>query len=184
MEFMHSRPDIIRSENQRCLIARWNAVRGAATLPAWPALQADALPVPDDNLSFLDVAAANGSARFQIRFHGARIGELYGSVSCVGKFLDEVVPPASREATLATYRHVVAHRAPVYTISDMRDGAGRIVHYERLLLPFAGDSVAHGVAHILASLETVSPEGAFDNHGLMTATGRPPAFALCTTIVE
>jgi len=79
---------------------------------------------------------------------------------------------------------VIEHRVPVYTISDMRDGTGRIVHYERLLLPFAGAGAAHSVAHVLASLETVSPEGAFDNHGLMTATGRSPAFALCTTIVE
>jgi len=99
MEFMHSRPDIIRSENQRCLIARWNAVRGTATLPPWQALQADALPVPDDNLSFLDVVASNGSARFLITFHGAGIGELYGSVSCVGKFLDEILPPSSRDGS-------------------------------------------------------------------------------------
>src|SRR5262245_49478004 len=100
MEFMHSRPDIVRSESQRCLLASWNAARGMAVLPAWHGLQMDALPVPDDNLSILDVAAANGNVRFQIRFHGARIGELYGSVSCVGKFLDEILPPSSRDATL------------------------------------------------------------------------------------
>src|SRR5262249_20126351 len=78
--------------------------------------------------------------------------------------------------------HAVAHRLPVYTISDTRDATGRIVHYERLLLPLTGDGA--DVAHVLASLETVSPEGAFDNHGLITATGRSPAFALCTSIVE
>jgi len=38
------------------------------------------------------------------------------------------------------------------------------------------------VDRILASLETVSPEGAFENRGLMNAPPRPPAFALCTTI--
>ena len=182
MDFLHSRPDIVRSERQRSLLGRWNVARGAAALPAWQELHPDTLAVPRDNLSFLDVVVVNGGPRFQIRFHGLRIAELYASVSCVGRFLDEVVPPASREVTLATYRHAVAHRLPVYTISDTRDATGRIVHYERLLLPLTGDGA--GVAHILASLETVSPEGAFDNHGLMTATGRSPAFALCTAIVE
>ena len=182
MEFLHSRPDIVRSESQRSLLGCWHAARGVAALPAWQGLHPDALADPRDNLSFLDVVAVNGSPRFQIRFHGVRIAELYGSVSCVGRFLDEVLPPAAREATLETYRHAVAHRLPVYTISDTRDATGRIVHYERLLLPLAGAGA--GVAHILASLETVSPEGAFDNYGLMTATGRSPAFALCTAIVE
>jgi len=181
MEFIHSRPDIVRSENQRSLLARWHVARGAATLPAWQELQPNALAMPDDDLSFLDVVPANG-ARFQIRFHGARIAQLYGRVSCVGRFLDEVVPPSSRAATLATYQHAVAHRLPIYTVSDMRDTTGRIVHYERLLLPLTGDGAA--VTHILASLEAVSPEGVFENHGLMTATGRSPAFALCTAIVE
>src|SRR5215831_17343951 len=121
MEFLHSRPDIVRSESQRSLLGRWNVARGAAALPAWQELHPDTLAVPRDNLSFLDVVAVNGGTRFQIRFHGVRIAELYSSVSCVGRFLDEVVPPASREVTLATYRHAVAHRLPVYTISDTRD---------------------------------------------------------------
>ena len=41
----------------------------------------------------------------------------------------------------------------------MRDPAGRIVHHERLLLPFS-----HGgaeVDRILASIEAASPEGPF-----------------------
>src|SRR5262249_61023408 len=63
--------------------------------------------------------------------------------------------PASSDATLSTYRHVVATRLPVYTVSDMRDRTGRIVHYERLLLPFATEGSE--VDRILASLETVSP---------------------------
>ena len=40
-------------------------------------------------------------------------------------------------AALATYRQVVSTKVPVYTVSDMRDPAGRIVHHERLLLPFS-----------------------------------------------
>src|SRR5262249_10958 len=150
--------------------------------PAWQGLHPDALADPRDNLSFLDVVAVNGSPRFQIRFHGVRIAELYGSVSCVGRFLDEVLPPPPLEATLQTYPHPLPPPLPCYTTAAKRDATGRTVHYERPLLPLAGAGT--GVAHILASLETVSPEGAFDNYGLMTATGRSPAFALCTAIVE
>jgi hypothetical protein len=69
---------------------------------------------------------------------------------------------------------------PVYTIADMRDQTGRIVHYERLLLPFGHDGIA--VDRILASLEVVSPEGAFENRDLMKAPPSPPAFGLCTLI--
>lgn len=83
-------------------------------------------------------------------------------------------------ATLATYNHAVATGLPVYTVSDVRDPTGRIVHYERLLLPFSQDGFE--VHRILASLETVSPEGAFETRSLMTSAPKPPTFALCTTI--
>ena len=91
-----------------------------------------------------------------------------------------MIPEAFRENALSTYRHLLSSKVPIYTVSDMRDIAGRIVHYERLLLPF-GDGGPE-VAHIVASLETASPEGAFENRNLMIAPGRPPTFALCTTI--
>jgi hypothetical protein len=151
-----------------------------APLPTWQGLQPQSLAIPPDDLSLTEVVAANGSERFRICFHGTRVATLYGRTTCVGKCLDEILPAAALPAALATYRHVVATRMPVYTVSDMRDRAGRIVHYERLLLPFCGNGAS--VERILASLETVSPEGAFDKDGLMTALPKPPAFALCTTI--
>jgi hypothetical protein len=178
MEFMASRPDIVRSGNQRWLLAHWSALRGVSPLPVWSGVDLEALDVPIETLAGLDVKGTSESPRFQIRFHGARVAELHSRPDCVGKFLDEILPPSTPQATLATYHHVVAQALPVYTVSDVRDRAGRIVHYERLLLPFRGD--APGVACILASLETVSPEGPFENVGLMSA--RPHAFALCTTI--
>jgi hypothetical protein len=50
----------------------------------------------------------------------------------------------------------------------------------RLLLPFGQNRGE--VGRLLARLEIVSPEGAFENRALMQAPHRPPAFALCTTI--
>jgi hypothetical protein len=108
------------------------------------------------------------------------VGEAYGSADCRGKFLDEILPATYLNAALSTYHQVIDARLPVYTVADMRDPAGRIVHYERLLLPFSQQGLE--VNGILASLETVSPEGDFEHRGLMKAPSRPPAFALCTTI--
>ena len=154
-------------------------MRGATALPIWQGLQQDLARVSAD-LSLNEVVVADATIRFKIQFHGTRIGELYGRVSCAGKFLDEILPAAYSEPALATYRQAVATRLPVYTIADMRDAAGRIVHYERLLLPFGRDGV--NVERILASLEIVSPEGTFDHRGLMKAPEKAPAFAFLTTI--
>ena len=179
MEFTTSRADIVRSASQRWLLAHWNGLRGATALPIWKGLQQDLVQASAD-LSLTEVVAADAIHRFKIQFHGTRVGELYGSASCAGKFLDEVLPSGYSAPAHATYRQAVTTRLPIYTIADMRDRAGRIVHHERLLLPFGEDGV--NVDRILASLEIVSPEGAFDHRELMKAPGKPPAFAFLTTI--
>jgi len=181
MEFMRSPPDVIRSSTQHWLIGHWQSLRGPAPLPAWQDLRPDTLAIPSDDLSLTKVLPGTDGERFQVIFHGSRVAELYGRrADCIGKCLDEILPASALPGALATYRHVVASQSPVYTVSDMRDSAGRIVHYERLLLPFG--SPGSGVERILASLETVSPEGTFITEGLMNSLPRPPAFALCTTI--
>jgi hypothetical protein len=121
MEFISSRPDVVRSINQRWLLNYWNRLRAGAPLPKWQALEAEDLAASLESLSFQDVVGTDGSARFQIRFHGKRIAELYGRTNCVGKFLDEILPPSYGNAALATYRQAVSSRLPVYTIADMRD---------------------------------------------------------------
>jgi hypothetical protein len=180
MEFICARPDIVRSSHQVWLLDHWNSLRGDAPLPNWQDLCLEGVAVPLDDLSYTRVVGLDGASRYQIQFHGARIAEAYGRINCVGKFLDELLPAAYRDSALSTYHQVVNGKLPVYTVSDLRDCSGRIVHYERLLLPFSVDGL--NVERILASLETVSPEGAFENRELMTSPARPPAFALCATI--
>jgi hypothetical protein len=179
MEFVNSRPDIVRSINQRWLLNYWYRLRGAAALPMWKDIEAEEIAAMLESLSFQEVEHTDGAVRFLVRFHGKRIAETYGSV-CHGKYLDEILPESFRPAALATYDKVVATRLPVYTIADMRDRAGRIVHVERLLLPFCNDG--NIITRILASLEAVSPEGAFERRDLMKTPPRSTAFALCTTI--
>ena len=113
--------------------------------------------MPLDSLAWTDVVSAHRDMRFRIGFHGAKIVEAFGPVECVGKYLDEVLPTPYLGPAVATYWRVVNSKVPIYTVSDMRDPAGRIVHHERLLLPF---SLSGGEAErVLASIEAVSPEG-------------------------
>jgi hypothetical protein len=179
MNFTSSRPDVVRSSSQRSLLSYWDRLRGANAVPIWEGFNAEELAAVAESLSFQDVVGTDGRARFLIRFHGKRIAEAYGSF-CQGRFLDEILPPRFRDAALATYQRVLTTKLPVYTIADTNDRDGRIVHYERLLLPFSHDGVA--IDRILASLETVSPEGEFDNRDVLKSPLKAPAFALCTTI--
>jgi hypothetical protein len=181
VEFVLAPPDIVRSINQLWLLKSWMRLRGASQLPPWDGLSADELAGISDNLAFADVLNQDDTVRFLIRFAGIRIAEYVG-VSCNGKgrYLDEALPAGYRDAALSTYREAVAAREPVYTIADMRDRAGRIVHFERLLLPFGRDGMA--VDRILASVEAVSPEGVFESSDLMVAPSAPPAFAFCSII--
>jgi hypothetical protein len=180
MEFMQSGPDIVRSNSQRRLLDYWASLRGDGPLPIWRGLDGEELGAPLDSLAWTEVVGAHRDARFRIGFHGAKIVEAFGPSECIGKFLDELLPPPYLGSALSTYRQAMNGKMPVYTVSDMRDPAGRIVHHERLLLPF---SLGGGeTERILASIEAASPEGPFELRDLMKSPIRPPVIALCATI--
>jgi len=64
------------------------------------------------------------------------------------------------------YYECIDRRLPLYTISMIDDMYGRMVAYERLLLPFS-DSSRGDVTHIIASLKTISEDGSFEIRNLM-----------------
>lgn len=177
---MQSGPDIVRSSRQRWLLDHWIARRGHLPLPIWHGLNADEITIPFDSLAWATVAREGGNTRFRIGFHGTRLAEAIWPVACVGKHLDEILPAPYLRSALETWLRVADGREPVYTVADMRDPAGRIVHHERLLLPF---TLGGGeTERILASIETDSPEGPFVLRELMKSPVRPPVIALCATI--
>ncbi|HWF94221.1 MAG TPA: PAS domain-containing protein [Xanthobacteraceae bacterium] len=181
MEFALSPPDVVRSINQSWLLKRWMRLRASSQLPPWDGLAADELAGISDNLAYADVLNRDDTVRFLIRFAGIRIAEYVGArCDGQGRFLDEALPPAYRDAALSTFHEALAAREPVYTVADMRDRGGRIVHFERLLLPFGRDGTS--VDRILVSIEAVSPEGVFDGLNLIMAPAAPPAFAFCAII--
>jgi hypothetical protein len=180
MQFSVGRPDIVRAINHRWLLKFWTRSLGPHKLPQWQSVETENLTSISASLSFLDVTGGNGSARFMIRFHGATIAQVYGATDCRGKYLDEVIPAARHAEGLAPYHQAVQSGCPVYTINEVTDRNGRLVSYERLLLPFAHDG--ESVDRILASFEFICLDGAFESQALMKSQGGPPALRLSATI--
>ena len=88
-----------------------------------------------------------------------------------GRYLHEYLPSKLVDIVMPIYHECVARGLPVYTISNIDDIYGRIVAYERMLLPF---SDAGGVTHVLASLKTISEDGGFEIKNLMRGNDALP----------
>jgi hypothetical protein len=157
--------DVVKSVQQRWLLACWTRLRNGKSLPQATAFSLDTINDCRDDLSIFDVVADNGSHRFRIFDHGKNVGAMYAG-QCAGKYLDEVLPGAARSHTLETYVHAVRTRLPIYTVSRMTDADGRPILYERLLLPLGNAECR--VVRILALLETISTEGTIERRSLMT----------------
>jgi hypothetical protein len=174
-----ARPDVVRAVNQRWLLKFWNRHLGAHRVPQWQAIVAENLSRLSSNLSFLDVVGGASTACFIVRFNGAMIDTAFGGVGR-GRQLDDVMPSEHRDEWLVPYRLAVGCRCPIYTIHDVNDRAGRLVHYERLLLPFGRDGQT--VDRILASVEFICPDGAFDDRELMLGQPAPPVLRMSARI--
>lgn len=179
MNFVSSRPDVVRSVNQRWLLQHWLRWRRDDRAPSWQHLDAQALTRMADTLACSDVVESDGHQRFLVRFNGSRLCQAFGE-DCRDRFVDEVLTGPLRETLLATYREVVARGRPVYTICNVHNRSARLVHYERLLLPFSPDGTQ--TDRILGSYEFVSPDGAFDNHELLKTPDKVPLFELQAAI--
>jgi hypothetical protein len=73
---------------------------------------------------------------------------------------------------MPVYYECIKRALPVYTVANIDDIYGRIVAYERLLLPFSQS--AGGVSHIIASLKTISEDGGFEIRNLMRGNDTLP----------
>lgn len=101
MQFSNARPDVVRAISQRWLLKFWQRQLGAHSVPRWQAVEAEDVSRLSSNLSFLDVVGGDGGLRFQIRFHGEVIGQVYGSPDCRGVFLHESKPEPTRASACA-----------------------------------------------------------------------------------
>lgn len=180
MNYAAGRPDMIRAISQRWLLNFWKRHVGASELPAWQAVDAENLTRIEDHLSFLDVTGENEVKRFQIRQHGAAVAKVYGEPDCSGRFLDEVIPQARHRTGLMPYYRAYSTGVPVYTICEVKDKAGRLILFERLILPFSNGGT--GVGRIMSSFEFICEDGSYDNSALIKLRHGAPTLRLCATI--
>ena len=166
MQFDNARPDVVRAVNHRWLLKFWTQNLGGQRVPQWQNLDVERLSGFQENLSFLDVMRdAGGAMRFLIRFHGQTIRRAYGSADGRGRYLDEIVSPATCSTGLAPYEKAARDGMPVYTIMQVADRQGRQVNTERLLLPFGRDGEI--ADRILAAFEFICDDGAFETDALL-----------------
>jgi hypothetical protein len=177
VDFKIVRPDAVRAINQLWLLKFWNRHRTTNGIPQWRALETEDLKRIKDGASFLNVIGE--PRRFLIRAYGSGVAKLYDEDSR-GKFLDEIIPRARHATGLLPYHQACKTGRPVYTICDVKDGKGRLIHFERLILPFLGDG--QSVEHILSAFEFVCEDGAFDISAVNKLRNGALTLRLCAMI--
>ncbi len=179
MEFESANPTIVKSIKQRDLLNTW--LRLYAREQLMPRIEeyqperfADELP----DLVFYTVDTAQAPPRLLIESDGTRMSSAYGYTG-KGRYLDDYLGPRLVPVVMPVYYECLRRALPVYTISSIDDIYGRIVAYERLLMPF---SQGGNVTHLIASLKTISEDGGFEIRNLMRGNDTLPTAKLRTVI--
>ena len=179
MDFESANPTIVKSIKQRDLLNTWLRLYAREQLlPRIGEYQPSRLAEELPDLVYYTVEAGTAPPRLMIQSDGTRMSNAYGNTG-KGRYLDEYLGPQLAPIMMPVYYECVARRLPVYTISNIDDSYGRIVAYERLLLPF---SEAGEVTHIIASLKTICDEGNFEIRNLMRGSNMLPTAKLRTII--
>jgi hypothetical protein len=179
VEFESANPTIVKSIKQRDLLNTWLRLYARAQLMPrveeyQPERFADELP----DLVFYNVDAAQAPPRLLIESDGTRMSSAYGHTG-KGRYLDDYLGPRLVPVVMPVYYECVRRALPVYTISTIDDTYGRIVAYERLLMPF---SQGGDVTHVIASLKTISEDGGFEIRNLMRGNDTLPTAKLRSVI--
>ena len=179
MEFESAQPSVVKSIKQRDLLNTWLRLYARnQLLPRMseyqPARMEDELP----DLVFYTVDTSEQLPRLTIDSNGTRMSTAYGHTG-KGRNLKDYLGPRLAPLVMPVYHECIARRLPAYTIAHIDDSYGRIVAYERLLLPF---SEGGNVTHIIASLKTISEDGGFEIRNLMRGGDKLPVPKLRTII--
>jgi hypothetical protein len=171
LDFESANPTIIKSIKQRDLLNTWLRLYARAQLlPRMEEYQPARIEEELPDLVFMTVENAK-PPRLIIESDGTRMSIAYGNTG-KGRYLDEYLGTRLAPLIMPIYHECLNRALPVYTIASVDDSFGRIVAYERLLLPFSEGS---GVTHVIASLKTISEEGGFEIRNLMRGNKSLPA---------
>jgi hypothetical protein len=179
LEFQSANPSVVKSIKQRDLLNTWLRLYARErALPRIGEYQPERLADELPDLVFYTVDTAQVPARLTIQSDGTRMSNAYGH-SGKGKYLDEYVGARLAPIVMPVYHECLKRSLPVYTISNIDDIYGRIVAYERLLLPFSDGG---SVTHVIASLKTISEDGGFEIRNLMRGNDTLPTPKLRSVI--
>jgi hypothetical protein len=179
VNFESANPTVVKSIKQRDLLNTWLRLYAREQLlPRIGEYQPSRLAEELPDLVYYTVDPDRAPPRLTIQSDGTRMASAYGNTG-KGRYLDEYLGARLVPIVMPVYHECVARRLPVYTISNIDDIYGRIVAYERLLLPF---SESGQVTHIIASLKTISNEGNFEIRNLMRGNDMLPTAKLRTVI--
>ncbi len=179
LEFDSANPTIVKSIKQRDLLNTWLRLYARAQLlPRIVEYQPERFAEELPDLVFYTVDAAHSPPRLVIQSDGTRMSAAYGYTG-KGRYLDEYLGAKLASVVMPVYHECLARARPLYTISNIDDSYGRLVAYERLLLPFSdgGD-----VTHVIASLKTISEDGGFEIKNLMRGNDALPTSKLRVVI--
>jgi hypothetical protein len=179
VDFESANPSVVKSIKQRDLLNTWLRLFARERLmPRIEEYQPARIEEEFPDLVYYTVDTAYWPPRLTIQSDGTRMASAYGHTG-KGRLLDEYLGPRLVSIVMPVYHECIARRLPVYTISNIDDSYGRIVAYERLLLPFA---VADNVTHVIASLKTICDDGGFEIRNLMRGNNTLPTTRLRAVI--
>jgi len=180
LEFASAKPSVVKSIKQRDLLNTWLRLYARTqSLPRRAEFRPERLEDELPDLVFYTVEAASTPPLLTIQSDGTRMSTAYGHTG-KGKQLDEYLGPQLAPIVMPVYYVCIQRKLPVYTIAHIDDAYGRLVAYERLLLPFAESGGE--VTHIIASLKTISEDGGFEIRNLLRSNDALPTPKLRSVI--
>jgi len=172
LEFESAKPSVVKSIKQRDLLNTWLRLYARAQImPRMDEYQPARMEDEAPDLVYYSIDTATQPPCLTIQSDGTRMSTAYGHTG-KGKQLDEYLGPRLAPIVMPVYYVCIQRKLPVYTIAHIDDTYGRLVAYERLLLPFSETGVA--VTHIVASLKTISEDGGFEIKNLMRGNDSLP----------
>lgn len=179
MNFESANPSVVKSIRQRDLLNAWLRLYARdRKLPAIAEFQ-PAQTEDEPDLVFFTIDPTQRPPHVVIDSDGTRMASAYGH-NGKGRRLDQYLGPRLAPLAMPVYYESIRRRLPAFTIAHVDDLYGRIVAYERLLLPFSDRDGT--VTHMIGSLNTISEDGGFELRNLMRGNETPPQLKLCTVI--
>ena len=179
VDFESANPSVVKSIKQRDLLNTWlRLFARERLLPRIEEYQPERIEEEFPDLVYYTVDPSSWPPSLTIQSDGTRMASAYGHTG-KGRLLDEYLGPRLVPIVMPAYYECIARRLPVYTIANIDDSYGRIVAYERLLMPF---TAADNVTHVIASLKTISEDGGFEIRNLMRGNDTLPTTKLRTVI--